>query len=466
MQRRKFLLYGSTLPLITTLDAHSPPVAPATVSQQGTAAQSALVGVSKYKPSREDIAARFRYWHAGPLLNQAADLIEQCESALRAFQVTAISASELRILLDAEGKDIELMEARRTDGLFRRDIVIGERVQQSQQNTDTAFANSLAEAQKLFNYEEGQSQGAAGWTRNAITLREKTIAAEERLAEKEITAKRLEWSRQDTEYEDRKFEMRKAEHKERVALTAPGQPLAYAWRAKLAASRVLLTYEQAFARAKAAEEGLARVYGREADGVTPPDGSLEEERISHVGDWIRQALEWLVQYEQLDQAFTRSVALRAVVERQDIGLWTRLQHAIDSFEFAMQIPPGLFDHVDNVRLRGLGASLVGRSGNVPWAMTVSVPTRAVFLRNGTSLQAQAAGDTVPSCLLGRVENRSSVRPIEQAGMISLMNLSPIGEQSNGGRWQFRIERPSASAEESFSRLDDIVLDLSCVGRPR
>jgi len=178
-----------------------------------------------------------------------------------------------------------------------------------------------------------------------------------------------------------------------------------------------------------------------------------------VAIWIRQAIENLVAYQQLDQSFTRVVSLRAVTGNES---WEKLQKSKEKFSTNFVLPPDIFFMHENVRLRGLGASLIGEAGTVPWSIVIKLPEEAYYLRSGEN--ASVSQGDVPSCFIGRVENRKSTRPIEMGGMISLMNASPIGEPSPKGYWTISIIRPANTAEK-FSDIEDILLEVSAVGVP-
>ena len=71
-----------------------------------------------------------------------------------------------------------------------------------------------------------------------------------------------------------------------------------------------------------------------------------------------------------------------------------------------------------------------------------------------------------SCLLGRVENRRSVHPVELCGVNSLVDASPIGRSTQGGLWSLEIVKPVGATSESFSHIEDVVLEINAVGSPQ
>jgi len=124
----------------------------------------------------------------------------------------------------------------------------------------------------------------------------------------------------------------------------------------------------------------------------------------------------------------------------------------------------LFRGHENCRLRGIGASLVGEAGTVPWSVVVRLPEEAIYERAGQSVHVDQS--SLPSCLFGRVENRRVPRPPEICGANSLANASPLGRPTEGGLWSLEIFKPAGANTESFGHLDDLVLELSVSGIQR
>jgi hypothetical protein len=90
-----------------------------------------------------------------------------------------------------------------------------------------------------------------------------------------------------------------------------------------------------------------------------------------------------------------------------------------------------------------------------------LPDEAVFENSGQSVEVDQSGRA--SCLLGRVESHRSARPPELCGVNSLLDASPIGRSNQGGVWSLEIVKPTGASSESFSHLEDVVLEVSAAG---
>ena len=155
------------------------------------------------------------------------------------------------------------------------------------------------------------------------------------------------------------------------------------------------------------------------------------------------------------------ISLRSLMNR---NAWAVLKHSRESYSTKLQIPADLFRGHDNCRLRGVGAALVGEAGTVPWTFILRLPEEAVYERSGQSVEVDQSGRA--TCLLGRVESRRSVRPLEVCAATSWLNASPIGRSTAGGMWSLDILRPAGSSSESFGHLEDVILEIRAVGIPQ
>jgi hypothetical protein len=244
-------------------------------------------------------------------------------------------------------------------------------------------------------------------------------------------------------------------------LALPGGPFALDERRDLALKRLCRDYEEAVNRACVAEEGLNVFY----DYMTPSSPLPTEAEslgasITNLTNWLRDAFEWITEYHQMEERFTRSVSVRSLVTR---NLWVQVKQARESFALKLQLPEELFKEHHNCRLLGVAGSLLGEGGKLPWAMTVRLPERALYHRWGQT--AEIDQSKRPSCLLGRVENRRVARPPEICGTTSWLNASPIGKRTQEGQWSLEIFKPDGAHAETFSHLEDVVLELLVAGIP-
>ena len=112
----------------------------------------------------------------------------------------------------------------------------------------------------------------------------------------------------------------------------------------------------------------------------------------------------------------------------------------------------------------LDCYLLGEAGKVPWSITLQLPEQALYERSGQSVPVNQFGR--PVCLLGRVENRRSLRSLEICASNSWIDASPIGRGTSAGLWSLEVFKPVGATSESFGHLEDVVLELSVVGVPR
>lgn len=244
-------------------------------------------------------------------------------------------------------------------------------------------------------------------------------------------------------------------------LAAPGGPFAMDEQRDLVLRRLCRDYEEAVNRVSVAEDGIRLIYGY--DGEPNPLSSWADtlaDSITSLAIWTRNALEWLARYQRREQSFTRAFSVRALMNR---NAWGQLRHARDSFSVRLQVPLELFQGYGNCRLRGVSASLLGEAGAVPWSALLRLPEAAWFVRSGRKVEVDQSA--LPPLLLGRVENRRSVRRSEFCGMVSHASASPIGRPTNEGQWYLELLRPVGSSSELFAQVDDLVVEIKAAGVP-
>ena len=415
---------------------------------------AAILPLREYKPNVEKLRLRFREWHVEALLNQAADLMDRCTTELREYRSLDFGFQQLRIDLEKEARDLALEEAR-LEFFEREGITLRER-ERCIADTNDEWGSALAEAEKLYRYADGAGQGAPGWTKAGQNVSEMRLKTQEREMEKNVLAKQLQWADADSEYGKKKLASRTEALVTRKQLSVPGGPLSLDWQRDLLLERLHFNLEKAMDRIIVAQVGLERLYGRRILANLPGGESPVDEVISKALLWIREAVEFLVAYGQLDQAFTRVVSVRALVGEVN---WAKL--GVSGTGATMRIPASAFNQHENVRLRGLAAALIGDVGRVPWSVTLTLPLNAIYVRESHEFNVQ---QDLPDCLLGRVENRRSPRAVEVCGLVSLASASPIGAAGDQGLWHVDIEVPSGSGE-ARDKLEDVVLEIGCVGIP-
>ena len=377
-----------------------------------------------YRPDRDMLVADFRHWHVEALLDQAATLIDRCRGDYEQYCSLQYDWSKFSAELETQERELDFKRLSQP-GLPETDID-----EVSQEVSLAELSHESMEGAMEEMPETTPQSPTAGVElpprpRNCLDLKEEAV---QRLKD----------------------------------LSAPGGPFALDERRDLALKRLCRDYEEAVNRACVAEAGLQVFYAHaEPSSPLPPADEALGASITNLTNWIRNAREWLVRYRQLEDAFTRVVSVRSLLTR---NAWVQLKQTRDSFSTRLQIPADLFRDYDNSRIRGVGASLVGEAGKVPWSITLQLPEQALYERSGQSVPVNQFGR--PVCLLGRVENRRSLRSLEICASNSWIDASPIGRGTSAGLWSLEVFKPVGATSESFGHLEDVVLELSVVGVPR
>ncbi|QJD81527.1 hypothetical protein [Spirosoma rhododendri] len=418
--------------------------------------------IANYNPTVEKLKSKFRYWHIEALLNQAADLVEKCIQELKEYNALNYAFNQLLIEIEVEEKALELDRVRLEDGYFNREERLADMKLTFFDKSIKDFDMSLAEAQKLHNYQTNEGQGAAGWTRAGQNLNEKEIEYYSRVVEEDLIMLQRKWARHEVDYNIQSFRDRYDALEKKKSFVAEGMPFAIDRQRDEVAKRVSRNYVDALDRSKVTEQGLEIIYGYNEKIPTDNfDNKPTDQLVTSLAIWIRNAIEFIVAYQQREQGFTRVVSVRSLLSNQE---WIDLE----KHDVLLRIPTYYFENHDNVRIRGIGASIVGNAGKIPWTIKIKVPNSALYTRELNEIRVDQSD--LPMCLLGRVENRSSPNPIEICGMTSLINSSPIGidpmeHVDNKSKWLIKIN-DSANHNEKFSDIDDILLELILVGIPK
>jgi hypothetical protein len=379
--------------------------------------------IVSYTPNPDMLSAYFRTWHLEALLNQAANLVDRCLEDYRFYASLDYAWNEFHFDLHTEEKQVELVKSREA-------VKPQEQMDLSEQAPESAEASDSEREESSDRESEAEASTAPAVGEIPATTSSVEIQAEAVQRKKE--------------------------------LSGPGQPFALNEQRDLTLKRLCRDYEEALNRSCVAYDGLRQFYDH--IGLSSPMPSQAEtlsESISNLAIWIRDSCEWLARYHQLEQAFTRVVSVRSLLNR---NAWTQLKHARDSFSFKLQVPVELFRGYDNCHMRGVGVSLVGEAGTIPWSALVRLPEDAVWERAGHTVLVDQS-NRVP-CLLGRVENRRSSQPLQLGGTLSWLNASPIGRATQGGLWSIDLFRPLGASAESFGHVEDVLLEISVVATPQ
>jgi hypothetical protein len=391
--------------------------------------------VAAYRPDPAMLAANFSPWQAEPLLCEAAALLDRCLADLKEY-------SSLDRAWQGFSNDLDILE---------QEIELDRKREKAEEPEPEAAR------------EPGETEGIA----EPPSGEEVPQGTEHQEAQQEVKeepqGETAEALREPPPAEITTFlELRAESMRRKRELAGPGRPFALDEQRDLVLKRVCRDYEEAVNRVAVAEDGIRMIYGYDGDPspLTAWADTLSAS-ITSFSIWARDTLEWLGKYQRREQAFTRAFSVRALMNR---NAWGQLRHARDSFSVKLQVPPELFQGFDNCRLRGVSASLIGEAGTVPWSLVLRLPDAAFFLRGGQKVEVDQS--QLPPCLLGRVENRRSVRRSEFCGMVSHANASPVGKNSAEGQWSLELFRPTGSATELFAQVDDLIVEIKIAALPQ
>lgn len=375
-----------------------------------------------YRPDPDLLAANFRPWHVEALLEQAAALIDSCQEGYSEYLSLDYAWNRFRTDLETQEKQLSFdRKGEVAEGFPDIGMAAVQDAGISAGEPEESQEESKAEMLEPEN-RPGAATDATSAKRSSLDLRAEAV-------------------------------QRKRD------LSAPGNPFALDERRDLALKRLCRDYQEAINRACVAEEGLKYFYDHlGTSSPLPEESEALGASITNISIWIRNSIEWLAQYRQLEEAFTLAISVRSLLSR---NAWMQLKQARDSFSIKLQVPVNLFRGHDNCRLQGVSASLIGEAGTVPWSMTLRLPDEAIYKRGEQIVEIDQSGR--PSCFFGRLENRRSLRPLETCGVTSWMNASPIGRSNPRGFWSLEIFKPVGVTSESFNQVDDVVLEINAVG---
>lgn len=384
--------------------------------------------IVSYRPDPAFLAANFSPWHAEALLCEAATLLDRCLADFKEYSSLDRGWRSYQNDLEILEKEVELDLRRAAEETPVEESPVEEKAPAPEPEPVQQEASG-EEA-------EGERGEAEGEPPPAEALEEEGVP-------------------------DTFLGLRTEAVRRKKELAAPGGPFALDEQRDLVLRRLCRDYEEAVNRVSVAEEGIRLIYGY--DGDPNPLSSWADtlaDSVTSLAIWTRNALEWLARYQRKEQSFTRAFSVRALMNR---NAWGQLRHARDSFSVRLQVPMELFQGYGNCRLLGMSASLLGEAGSVPWSALVRLPEAAWFVRGGKKIEVDQSA--LPPLLLGRVENRRSVRRSEFCGMVSHQSASPIGRPSNEGQWYLELLRPVGSSSEQFAQVDDMVVEIKAAGLP-
>lgn len=391
----------------------------------------------------------FRFWHVEALLNQSANLIDKCVADLAEFK-------RLEMLEFTVSQELELARELLRDEQLRR-----------RREIDATIHSIWHQKNAKSNHDSAASVGSKGEVARAYQLFAENLDRQERLDQSE---QYLEELKSDILDNDKLFQFKNEQLARKLSkFTGTDTALDIQYQMGLCFSRFSRNFDDALKRSIIAQKGLEAVYGRvsKLDPLAVADTPLDiQKRLSTLYDWIYEAIEFISAYSQLDQGFTVCFSLKSVLTDLESQ---RLSSRDSFFEEYFSIDHNLFpiQTHSNIRLKGIAASLIGNVGHIPWTIEMGLPESCVY--NRVSEEGEVVytieHSSRMSCILGRVENRNSPRPVEFGGAVSLNNLSPLGVgEGLKSLWSARITKPIGVSSETFSNIEDIVIELALVGR--
>jgi hypothetical protein len=257
---------------------------------------------------------------------------------------------------------------------------------------------------------------------------------------------------------------RRANALKALAYTEAGGAYNYEERRRRIQKRFLADFGDAQERLAAIRKGLTSIYGYDLQ-LPDGEGIFDETLIA-----VRDALDWLVRFSSQEQNYVLPVSVKCLSgNRWDSGL--RSDGRAGVWEFV--ITEDLFPKQSYIRLRGISACVDVNNDSDFFQIAIRLPQQGrIRFLDGTVHQLDQT--MVPVTRVARIQPRSSVRPPDVVGVLSLHNVSPIGIQSTPWRLVITSEveplqitaDPTGDAPDphavfvgSNDRLQDVILFL-------
>ena len=205
--------------------------------------------------------------------------------------------------------------------------------------------------------------------------------------------------------------------------------------------RYLHDLKEALVRVVVAHEGLKRYFGYTEP--IPINGVEEHLLFDECLIWVRQSISYLIKLKRLDQQLGVTIPLRALSEKGGASWNDVLQNGSFKFELDQK---DFYKGYSLLRLRSVGLSVISKEPQKPkdladlWRMELT----------------QMSSKTV--CPALRVCARNPLRDPEPAGSEVLYNSSPFG------KWNLTFNTSSVSGKRADQVIEDIWLDINCVGQ--
>lgn len=210
--------------------------------------------------------------------------------------------------------------------------------------------------------------------------------------------------------------------------------------------RFELDFRNAIARLKAAEIGLASVYGyRQPLPADPMSLDYFDDCLA----WTRIASDWMIRFARREQSFVIPVSLSEIIGRK------AYQAGRKKRKWLLPITPAMFPEMTHVRLRGVTVFVDDASPKARlWRLKLTAPLISESHHASGAIE-KLDQTSIRPVICSRVGKYDSVRDPDVNGTSTLLNASPLGT------WQ--IENLGATPKaNSHSALDDIIIHFITV----
>jgi hypothetical protein len=461
----------------------------------------------EYLPDLADIdllKSKFRFWHIETLVNQSAQLVEDCLNDLKEIyslknQSFIYNQEKNEITKNIEIEERFLMKFTGDDDIPN---AIDEKSFSIQLETEKSIRDLNNSENSAYPYNANQyiiedpRQGDGMKQSNNPNyyhlqnrLNRNNLEIQKLDAELKILYK-SERDKKDIKEKERKqkiIEINKEKLKIRGENEYYSSIFNYELFIQLANERLERNYKDLVERIFVIEEGLEKIYdikptiqyelNKKVSSGKTQKYTFEEiiedpllagqekmiyfnlsplQKINDIYLWLYDKIKYLASYSQLDQSFTSCYSLK---ELFTVDIFEKLKNSEKSFEAEFKIPVESFPNLthENIRFRGIGAFIIGSAGKFPWKINIKFPKNAFYLRDAKENFVDQS--EIPNCILGRVENINSQRNIEYCGLNSLINISPLTYEN----YSITIEKPNVDYEQ-FGDILDIILEINLTGK--
>ena len=257
---------------------------------------------------------------------------------------------------------------------------------------------------------------------------------------------------------DRKFEYLKL-----VAFKAENGVLNLKKRMEPLQARWCNDFYEARLRIETASKGLSEIFGYEAP--VPIQKKDQTDYFDYCVLWVRNAINSVIRFSQLDQSFILPVSLRSLIAKDDAAKWgSSLKNGL-SFEISEL---DLFKGFTHVRVKGL--CLFSQTNNIKKIKInysciyegiiqseIMVP-KTSYYRHNNGDKVSTDQSMIPVLRFNRIASRNFIRQPDIVGTSILNNLSPYGI------WNINLPQVNANDLLTKIQIEDIYLDLHITAR--